>query len=184
MTNLPRGSWTAGGLTRTTSVRTLPGDRPSRLVGYPVPRWRRRSTRAQKGRTPNSNSPGSRERPSHTLVWSPLTGQTLQDVLRSVQVVRRVRQKHRGTAIWLAPAWAAYRTTWIVAAGQPLVCHYQVPGPRGGPYEREVDLNLPSVVLLSSPRLAVQRGRLGYKQLLVGQPELPSTLLHIGSMGI
>ena len=52
------------------------------------------------------------------------------------------------------------------------------------PYEREGDLILPRVVLLSTPRLAVQRGRLGYKQLLVGQPELPSTLLHIGSVGI
>ena len=54
----------------------VPRRKPSLQVGYPVPggpgrstraRWRR-VTRAPKGRTPTSNSPGSRERRSNTLV--------------------------------------------------------------------------------------------------------------------
>jgi hypothetical protein len=43
----------------------------------------------------------------------------------------------------------ADRTTWIVAAGKPLVCHYQMPGLLGDPYERGGAVKLLSVVLPS-----------------------------------
>ncbi len=124
--------------------RPHPG--PPCPLGLPA---RRPVTRAQKGRTPDLKLLGLVRATFPHAGRVPFDRAYRTRRTQVSKVVRRDRRKLLGTAGCLAAPWAAYRTTWIVAAGQPLVCQYQMPGSLGDPYERGGAVKLLSVVLPS-----------------------------------